>query len=84
MQQNIVKSTKIMENLSIRELRNKLPRKCKYAMRVVEKLTAADIDITEDAVYEHCRANKGTHERAIKKALISIIREEDAKYEAIV
>lgn len=77
-------SVEMLEKLPLRELRAHLPRKCRYAKAIVEKLAAVDYEINEDHVYNVYRFNHGNHMEAIKKAMISLIMERQEKLSALV
>lgn len=73
-----------MEELTIRQIRNKLSRKSNYAELVVARAKEYGFTINKGAVYDAVSRDSGEHKDLVKKVLISVVKEREQKLAAIV
>ena len=73
-----------MENLSIRQLKDKLPVKHLYAEKVVERAKENGIELTTRDVYNAYNGRTRVNEPVIKKILEILLKEEEEKIASIV
>lgn len=73
-----------MENVSISELKSRLPFKYKYAEKVVKRAKENGITLTKTDVYFTVAERTKTHEPIIRRIMEILIEESNNKISSIV